>query len=81
MSLKSDLRKLLHGEQLTQEQREAHEEAREAFHLPAVVHRTGGPSASKLNCCGICGSYIVLKDDVYWIAITEEEAEVIRNGK
>lgn len=27
-------------------------------HIPAIIHRTGGPSASEVNACGVCGCRI-----------------------
>ena len=79
MTLKKDIRQLLHGVSLTQEQRQAHEEAGESFHNPVIVHRSGGVSATKLNACGICGVYIRPAEvEGYWVAISNEEADAIR---
>ena len=49
-------------------------------HVPAIVHRTGGPPADRLNTCGICGCYISLQDDgETWTELSQEEADRVRN--
>ena len=74
----SDLRKLVHGRPLTPEELEDHEECGESSHIPAIVHRSGGASAQRLNACGICGAQIVPNDDGQWLAVTEAQADEIR---
>jgi len=55
-------------------------------HVPAVVHRTGGPPADVLNRCGLCGKQIVPVLDpgdqmiVGWLSITDAMADSIREG-
>lgn len=77
----SDLRSILHGVPLTKEQRECHEEAGESFHIPIIVHRSGGVSAERLNICGICGAQIVPTGESNWISVSDETAEAIRKGR
>lgn len=81
MSLERHLRQLLHGEPLTEDQREAHEESGESFHIPVIVHRTGGVSAKRLNACGICGAQIVPGEAGGWVAVSDVEADRIRGVK
>ncbi len=79
-NLMKELAKSLHGEPLTNEERDAHEEAGESFHVPVILHRTGGVSALLLNTCGICGAQIVpgRPPASAWIKISEEQADEIR---
>ncbi len=79
--LKDDLARILHGEPLTPEQRERHEEAGEGFHVPVIVHRTGGVSAKRLNACGICGAQIVPSGDGGWLAVSDDEADRVRKSR
>lgn len=81
MPLEDDLRKVLHGALLTDEELERHEEAGEGFHVPAIVHRSGGVSAKLLNTCGICGAQIIPSDMNTWIKVSDEEADRIRKNK
>jgi hypothetical protein len=81
VSIKKKIRQLLHGEPLSDAQLEMHEEAGEGFHVPAVVHRTGGVSARKLNSCGICGAQIKPGQSGGWVAVTETEADEIRRNR
>jgi hypothetical protein len=66
---------------MTAKQKEFHDKAGEAFHFPAIVSRAGGPPASVLNVCGICGAQIVhlkVPGSAHWTEITEDEADRIR---
>lgn len=65
---------------MTPEQIERHEEAGESMHIPAIMHRTGGPDANELNTCGICGAYIAPSqmNHTLWLEITEAQADAIR---
>jgi hypothetical protein len=55
-------------------------------HRPAIVHRTGGPSASESNTCMYCGKDIKLStgtslDSVYgraWVEMTREDLEKVK---
>ena len=77
----ADLNKLLHGRPLTEEEREAHEEAGESFHVPTIIHRSGGVSAKVLNACGICGAQITPGETGGWIALTDSQVDAIRSRK
>ena len=52
------------------------------FHEPAILHRTGGRSASQQNVCGICGHMIILDPGypflttVKWIIDKDREASM-----
>ena len=43
-------------------------------HEPAIVHRTGGPSAELKNVCGKCGRFIC-KVDAVWVVDEARESE------
>ncbi len=47
-------------------------------HIPAIMHRTGGPSSEELNVCGLCGSSIAPRDGK-WTAIGDQEEDRIRS--
>lgn len=47
-------------------------------HSPAIVSRCGGPTPEELNICGICGAELTQVRS-RWIAITDEQADAIRN--
>lgn len=79
ISLMSDIKTMLYARELTTEEKEAHEEAGEGFHVPAIVHRSGGVSAKLLNACGICGAQIV-PNEHGWIAVSEETADKMREA-
>lgn len=53
-------------------------------HVPAIISRCGGPSPMALNVCGQCGSAIAplgnLQINPVWIAISEQEADAIRQN-
>jgi hypothetical protein len=65
---------------MTVDQMYCHEEAEEEFHVPAIVHRTGGVSADELNVCGICGCQIAHPPGGAWVEIDDETAQKIRGG-
>jgi hypothetical protein len=64
---------------MTPEQKELHEDAGEEFHVPAIVHRSGGVSADELNICGICGCQITLCAGGYWAEVDDETADKLRS--
>ncbi len=77
----SDLKRALFERPLTTEEIQSHEESGEGFHVPVIIHRTGGISAKLLNCCGICGAQIVPVAEYEWVPISDEYAESMRNGR
>ena len=75
MKLADELRRLLHGEPLTQEEVDFHAESGESFHVPAIVHRTGNISAEVLNTCGICGTQIIPTSGHGWVKVSHADAD------
>ncbi len=78
MNIEGDLKRVLYEVPLTDEQRDFHKDAGESFHVPVIVHRTGGVSAQILNACGICGAQIIQAEDSVWIPISDQLACKIR---
>jgi hypothetical protein len=56
----------------TQKEIDAHVAEGYRHHIPAIVHRTGGPSAQEDNRCLICGARIGRDDQGAWVAVEEE---------
>lgn len=65
---------------MTTEQIEAHEEAGMEFHVPAIMHRSGGISADELNICGVCGIQLTREPGDVWVEVDDETAEKLRRG-
>ncbi len=61
---------------MTKAQLEDHEESGHMGHVPTIVHRLAGPSAEKLNACGIFGAWITLRHG-YWAEVDDATAEAM----